>query len=281
MARETVRTPSNPPDSNQERVRQVFAEVLLGDSADFRGKALSTLDWLGKEKVKDALLAVILSLGDWDATVRVTACEVLCDWYPQLEPVRQRWRTRLAGRRMAAHVELIREAVEHLPEAQQALKDQRPGWQMVRFLTVKEDSRMGTAPEQGRKKKERAEPVSGEAVVAEVSDNSDSTPLYWDGPSEAFDATSLDEETRARRKVVLESVVPAMIESGNRAFESELAELREHYPSKWVAYHGRQRIGVADSETELWQRCLRRGLKEGSFVTRLVPPEHQGEETRL
>lgn len=168
---------------------------------------------------------------------------------------------------------------------QEVLTEYEDGWYNVFLLgtweNYKEDSRMDTVPERARKKKERMRPVSDNSVVQEGSANTDSTPLYWDGPSEEFDGTSLDEETRARRKLVLESAVPAILESGNRAFERDLAELRERYPSKWVAYHGRQRIGVADSETELWKECLHRGLKEGSFVTRLVPPEDQGEEAQL
>jgi hypothetical protein len=99
----------------------------------------------------------------------------------------------------------------------------------------------------------------------------DSTPLYWDGSGEALDASSLDKETLERRKLIQERGVPALVKAGNRAFQRELPELRKRYPGQWVAYHGQRRIGEGDCETVLWKACVKRGLKEGSFVTHLVP----------
>jgi hypothetical protein len=42
---------------------------------------------------------------------------------------------------------------------------------------------------------------------------------------------------------------------------------------QWVAYHGEQRIGFARTKTELYQECLRHGLRRGEFVVRSIEPE--------
>jgi hypothetical protein len=35
---------------------------------------------------------------------------------------------------------------------------------------------------------------------------------------------------------------------------------------QWVAFHGDEFLGCASSQTQLFQRCLRRGLKDGDFA---------------
>jgi hypothetical protein len=42
---------------------------------------------------------------------------------------------------------------------------------------------------------------------------------------------------------------------------------------QWVAYHGERRVGFAKSKTELYQACLRQGLRRGEFVVRSIEPE--------
>jgi hypothetical protein len=45
--------------------------------------------------------------------------------------------------------------------------------------------------------------------------------------------------------------------------------LKEHY-EQWVAYHGDDCLGFGRSKTELFQQCLRRGLRQHEFVVRFV-----------
>jgi hypothetical protein len=42
-----------------------------------------------------------------------------------------------------------------------------------------------------------------------------------------------------------------------------LRDRRNH--GRWVAYHGGERVGLGASATELYQRCLGRGLPRGAF----------------
>jgi hypothetical protein len=60
---------------------------------------------------------------------------------------------------------------------------------------------------------------------------------------------------------------------GLKTFHKELAQLLKEYPRQWVAYHGAQRIGIAPTDIELYQQCLRRGIPEGEFVIRWIEPE--------
>jgi hypothetical protein len=50
------------------------------------------------------------------------------------------------------------------------------------------------------------------------------------------------------------------------AFYRDLRGLLQKHSGKWVAYHGEECFGVGRTETELYQKCLRQGLKEGEFI---------------
>ena len=54
------------------------------------------------------------------------------------------------------------------------------------------------------------------------------------------------------------------------AFYRDLPGLLKTHYRKWVAYHGDRLLGVGRSKTELYQKCLRDGLKEDEFVVRFV-----------
>jgi hypothetical protein len=49
------------------------------------------------------------------------------------------------------------------------------------------------------------------------------------------------------------------------AFQRDFAELAKEHYQQWVAYHGDQQLGISCSKTELYQKCLRRGLERGEF----------------
>lgn len=49
------------------------------------------------------------------------------------------------------------------------------------------------------------------------------------------------------------------------AYYRNLLDLLKKHESKWVAYHGDECIGIARTQTELWHRCIHRGLKPGEF----------------
>jgi len=58
-----------------------------------------------------------------------------------------------------------------------------------------------------------------------------------------------------------------------RTFWRDLPKLLETRSRQWVAYHGEQCLGFANSRTELWQECLERGLHPGEFLIQSIEPE--------
>ena len=71
------------------------------------------------------------------------------------------------------------------------------------------------------------------------------------------------------------------IQQSQNAFRRDLPQLlRERY-RQWVAYHGDERIGFSPSKRQLYQECLRRGLRPGTFVVRSIEPEAPRETDHL
>ena len=57
-----------------------------------------------------------------------------------------------------------------------------------------------------------------------------------------------------------------------RTFQRDLPQLWADRPGEWVAYQGDRRIGFGSSKTQLYQQCLRRGLKPSEFLVLSVEP---------
>ena len=71
----------------------------------------------------------------------------------------------------------------------------------------------------------------------------------------------------------LELGIPPTISRSQAAFRRDLPRLLAERPGQWVAYHGDEQIGFGATKTELYQNCLRRGLKRDEFLVRSVEPE--------
>ena len=56
-------------------------------------------------------------------------------------------------------------------------------------------------------------------------------------------------------------------------FWRDLPRLLEERYHQWVGYHGEQCLGFANSRTELWQECLKRGMQPDEFLIRSIEPE--------
>jgi hypothetical protein len=54
------------------------------------------------------------------------------------------------------------------------------------------------------------------------------------------------------------------------AFDRDLPNLLRTHHEQWVAYHSGNRVGFGRSQTELFNRCLQRGLKTEEFIVRFV-----------
>jgi hypothetical protein len=61
-------------------------------------------------------------------------------------------------------------------------------------------------------------------------------------------------------------------ELGWKTFQEELPQLVREHAGEWVAYQGGRRLGFARTRTELYQECLRRGLKREEFLVCCVEP---------
>jgi hypothetical protein len=49
-----------------------------------------------------------------------------------------------------------------------------------------------------------------------------------------------------------------------------LPELLKKHEGKWVCYRGEECLGIARTDTELWNRCYRRGWKPGEFFVGFI-----------
>ena len=67
-----------------------------------------------------------------------------------------------------------------------------------------------------------------------------------------------------------------LIDQSYQAFSRELALLLTQEPNRWVAYSGKSRLGIANTQAELIQRCLASGLTPDQFlVLRIEPEQHE------
>jgi hypothetical protein len=67
--------------------------------------------------------------------------------------------------------------------------------------------------------------------------------------------------------------VPPLIEQAQETFHRFLPQLLQERPGQWVAYQGDQLLGFAQTDTELYQKCLKQGCKRGEFLIRSIEPE--------
>lgn len=82
-----------------------------------------------------------------------------------------------------------------------------------------------------------------------------------------------DDETVGR-----DDPVPPMIARSFEAFRRDLPALLETHYRQWVVYHGEEQLGFGRTETELHQKCLRRGLKRDEFLVCSIEPEIPDDE---
>jgi len=97
-----------------------------------------------------------------------------------------------------------------------------------------------------------------------------------------YDALQMPAEAagqRAQRCGTIVAQIPPQIRCSQEAYWRELPDLLSLASSRrrWVAFHGDERIGFGRTETELYQECYRRGLKDdeiyvGRLRPSLVPP---------
>ena len=71
--------------------------------------------------------------------------------------------------------------------------------------------------------------------------------------------------------------IAPMIAKSQEAFRRDLPQILDKRYGQWVAYHGDERIGFGRSQFELYDECIRRGLRDDEFVVRVVAPEAPAE----
>ena len=65
---------------------------------------------------------------------------------------------------------------------------------------------------------------------------------------------------------VLEIGVRPMIARSEAAFYRDLPFLLRAHVGQWVAFHGDERIGFGRTQTELYRRCQKIGLRSDEFI---------------
>jgi len=76
----------------------------------------------------------------------------------------------------------------------------------------------------------------------------------------------------------IDDPVPPMIACSLEAFRRDLPALLHTHYRQWVVYHGDEQLGFGRTETELYARCLRRGLKRDEFLVCSIEPEIPDDE---
>lgn len=84
---------------------------------------------------------------------------------------------------------------------------------------------------------------------------------------------TLDSSEHGGEPSDLEMGIAPIISRAQAAFRRDLPQLLADRPGQWVAYHGDEQIGYAGTKTELYQDCLRRGLKRHDFLVCSIEPE--------
>src|SRR5947207_12319766 len=64
--------------------------------------------------------------------------------------------------------------------------------------------------------------------------------------------------------------VPRMIALSTIAYKRDLPRLLKERPGQWIAYSGDRCLGFARREIDLHRRCIKLGLKDDEFITRIV-----------
>jgi len=72
--------------------------------------------------------------------------------------------------------------------------------------------------------------------------------------------------------------VPPLLARSLDAFRRDLPRLLETHYGKWVAYHGDAQVGFGKTETELYRKCLARGMKRDEFLVCSIEPEIPDDE---
>ena len=80
-----------------------------------------------------------------------------------------------------------------------------------------------------------------------------------------------------------ERTIPEGIQRSQQALRRALPELlaKPKYYHQWVAYHGEERIGIAQEKTDLIRECLRRGLPDDEYDVGWIDPCELIEEEEI
>ncbi len=82
-----------------------------------------------------------------------------------------------------------------------------------------------------------------------------------------------DDDVAAMLEDLMRAEPLPMVQTSIDAFRRDLPELLETHRRQWVAYHGDERLGFGETETELYQRAFRRGLTRNDFIVGFVAPD--------
>jgi hypothetical protein len=67
--------------------------------------------------------------------------------------------------------------------------------------------------------------------------------------------------------------MPPIVRQTRDMFRRELSTLLQEHPGRWIAYGAVGRLMIGNTKTELYQECLRRGLKRDEFLVLRIERE--------
>jgi len=93
--------------------------------------------------------------------------------------------------------------------------------------------------------------------------------------SETFEPTPKPLSDEDWYEELIEGGVSPLIPQAQVRHRRDLPALLKEYPGKWVAYFGTERLGIGESERELTEKCMQRGLKDNEFLVRAIAPQSE------
>jgi hypothetical protein len=76
-------------------------------------------------------------------------------------------------------------------------------------------------------------------------------------------------------------IVSRLYVQSREAFYRSLPELLKNHGRRWVAFHGEELIGTASTQTELYRRCVGRGLQEDEFIVLFADEAALGDQLEV
>ena len=96
-----------------------------------------------------------------------------------------------------------------------------------------------------------------------------------DGSEMGFSLFGVTSEMVRESPGALIAAIPEMEGAARESYEAyraSLSDLLQNNAGRWVAYHKGARIGISDSEIELYDKCREMGLSDDTYYVGCIDP---------